>query len=242
LSLTGALFASQPSRWQRLNHLFSSAPHGPMEGTASAALALADVSPLLEGLPIETLPPDIRRSVPARRLAFAAGRLCAEHAMQALQGRAQYVARGESGESIWPIGLDGSITHTSTIAAAVVGRKAGRFSLGIDSEVCVSEAGLCDILKVCCTEGERRRLFGGLNDRRVATILFSAKGSLFKAIHCAVQRFVDFDEAEVECIDWARQRLRLVANGAKPQAGQIPACFADFRIHGDLVHTSVRPG
>ena len=241
LSLTGALFARQPSRLQRLLELFSGAPHALPAGVASAALPLAELAALIDDLPGEVLPPDIRRSVPSRQLAFAAGRLCAEHAMRALQGRAQYVARGAGGEPLWPNGMDGSITHTSAMAAAAVGRTTGKHGIGIDSEFCADDDVLRDILHVCCTADERRRLFGGPNDKLVATIVFSAKEALFKAIHRSVRRIVDFDEAEVSSLDWTRQQVRIGATAGKPRSAEIPTCFADFRVQGDVVHTSVRP-
>ncbi|CAG1018487.1 4'-phosphopantetheinyl transferase [Burkholderiaceae bacterium] len=204
-------------------------------------LSLAELAPLIGDLPADLLPPDIRRSVPSRQLAFAAGRLCAEHAMQALQGRAQCVARGEGGEPLWPDGMDGSITHTSAMAAAAVGASMGKYGIGIDSEFIADDEVLRDILHVCCTADERQRLFGGVNDRLVATIVFSAKEALFKAIHRSVRRMVDFDEAEVSSIDWTRQQVRIGGNSGKPRSAEIPMCLAEFRVQGDSVHTSAMP-
>lgn len=241
MSLTDALFARQPSQLPRLLELFGTAPHALPAGVASAMLPLPELAALIGDMPVDILPPDIRRSVLSRQLAFTAGRLCAERAMHALQGCAVYVARGAAGEPLWPEGMEGSITHTSALAAAAVGRATGEHGIGIDSEFCADDDVLRDILHVCCTADERQRLFGGVNDRLVATIVFSAKEALFKAIHRSVRRMVDFDEAEVSSIDWARQQVHIGANAAKARSAQIPTCCADFRVQGDVVHTSVKP-
>lgn len=239
LPFTGALLSRHPAHSSRLRELFAAAPHELPAGTASASLLLSEVAELVHELPLQMLPPDIRRCVDSRRLAFVAGRLCAEHALLRLQGRALFVARGAMGEPVWPLGMNGSITHTDTTAVAAVGRWAGQLSLGIDSERCVSDEVMPDILNVCCTPSERQRLFGGSNDKLAATIVFSAKESLYKAIHATVRRVVDFDEAEVADIDWSRQQVRLGANPCKPHAMEIPTCVADFRVRGSEVHTSV---
>ncbi|HEY0857333.1 MAG TPA: 4'-phosphopantetheinyl transferase superfamily protein [Albitalea sp.] len=242
MSLTNALFATRPLDLQDLGQLFSGAPHALPAGSASAMLPLAELAALIGDVPADVLPPDIRRSVPSRQLAFVAGRLCAEHAMQSLQDRAGRVARGAAGEPVWPDGMDGSITHTSAMAAAAVGARMGKYGIGIDSEFIADDEVLRDILHVCCTAGERRRLFGGPADKLAATIVFSAKEALFKAIHRSVRRMVDFDEAEVASIDWSLRQVRIGGNAGKPRSAEIPACVAEFRVQGDVVHTSVRPG
>ncbi len=125
------------------------------------------------------------------------------------------------------------------MAYAAVCTKYGRFSIGIDSEPIVEADVLKDIREVCCTDRENSNLFCNHDPNLIGTLIFSAKESLFKAIHSVVRRIVEFNEVEVVSIDWVRRELHVhpVFDGDSSRC--IPQCRALFRIEEKTIHTSV---
>ncbi|MBQ0946374.1 4'-phosphopantetheinyl transferase superfamily protein [Ideonella sp. 4Y16] len=174
-------------------------PHALPASCFGAAIPISVCSTLADALH-SLLPAELRLSVPSRRASFLAGRLCAGRAL-AQFGIGWPVLRGDTGEPVWPDGSVGSISHTSEMAYAVAAPASVCAGIGIDSELIVDHAGFAVIQALCCTDRERQQLFDGCDDQWRATALFSAKESLYKAIHRHVRRFVDFDEVEVLSIE-----------------------------------------
>lgn len=128
-----------------------------------------------------------------RRLEYAAGRHFARQAILANGGQAAPIAKGDARQPLWPPGLTGSITHSSSVAwAAVASIDAGIRSLGIDLE-------------------QRNRLSPQINRKLFlprelqaieargadfATWLFSAKEAIYKATNPLTGSYIGFTEAE----------------------------------------------
>lgn len=125
----------------------------------------------------------VAAAVPKRQREFAAGRILARQL-----GLPGPLRVGTAREPLWPAGIVGSITHCDDLAAVAITRCPGL--LGIDVEAARS---LPDgVRAMVLTDAERQ--FGPIE----ATVAFSAKEAVYKAIHPRVRRFVDFLEVVIE--------------------------------------------
>ncbi|MDH0865601.1 4'-phosphopantetheinyl transferase superfamily protein [Mitsuaria sp. GD03876] len=239
--LLAALSRAAPERHARVLRLIGEAPHPLPGGAIGHGLEFAALEAVLDGLTPPALPARLRDAVRPRQLSHAAGRYCAELGLLALTGTDGEVPTGPAGEPLWPSGVSGSITHAGGGAWAAVGRSAEVGTLGLDTEVVVDAAGLADILAVCVTPGERERWFRSCPTEtaaELATALFSAKESLYKALHPRVRRFVDF--TEVEMVDRCEQLrwLRLRPASTSALADVFDDLTVNVRREGVRVHTA----
>ncbi len=239
MALMDVLAACETDRALALSALLGTAPHPLPAQAATASLPISAV----EGWPSTSLwhclPADIRASVPKRRSAFVAGRLCAEHALRSL-GCTQPIGRGTSGEPLWPNGVNGSITHTGNTAyATAIRTDVQGWQIGIDSEPFVDEQGLRDVIHGCCTATEKATLFDGQSDHMTASIVFSLKEAFYKAIFAEVRRVVEFSEVEVHDLDavLGRAALRSAADGLLQQ--MLFPVTARFEVLDRVVHAAV---
>ncbi|MGA1373010.1 MAG: 4'-phosphopantetheinyl transferase family protein [Pseudomonadales bacterium] len=133
----------------------------------------------------------------ARRNAFTTGRWLAGECQRDCFGLASAVGRSSDRSPVWPSGCTGSITHTHDLVAAVVAKTGVAVSLGIDLEQRgrVGERVLPRVL----TAREHAQLFQReASERRdQATLIFSAKESIYKALHPLLRRYIGFHEVEV---------------------------------------------
>ena len=83
----------------------------------------------------------VASAVEKRRREFAAGRACARNALAKLGMPEVAIPRGAHGEPVWPAGAVGSITHCDGFCACAVARRELIWSVGIDAEPAVTEAG-----------------------------------------------------------------------------------------------------
>jgi 4'-phosphopantetheinyl transferase EntD len=133
----------------------------------------------------------VARAVPARRADFAAGRTAARRALGALGIEPRAIPSGERRAPVWPEGTVGSISHSGGWAVAAVARSSDVFALGLDIEVAAPLPEDVEALVV----GPRDRL-GSSNYR--ATIAFSAKESVYKALQPARGWLLEFADVELE--------------------------------------------
>lgn len=140
----------------------------------------------------------------ARRREFAAGRVCARLALQAIGIEGFALLAGAHRQPLWPVGVSGSISHCGTCCAAVVCNDPEIIGLGLDIERIGPVTELP--LEVTCTVGESAWLDAQPADARteLAWVLFSAKESLYKALFTQYQAFIEFGEVELR-IDSANQ-------------------------------------
>lgn len=133
-----------------------------------------------------------------RRAEFLAGRACARSCLDALGYGDAPVLRGERGMPIWPEGAIGSISHSGTIAMAVVAANVTARSIGIDVE---QQRAVTDELQdLLFRPEERARLALMPQDgrRAAATLMFSAKEAFYKAQFPIGRVFVDYRDVVVE--------------------------------------------
>lgn len=141
------------------------------------------------------LPERLRSAAAKRQSEFLAGRLCAAKSISLLGLPPQYPSRGEQGGPQWPQGLCGSITHSHGHALAIVGDSACWQGLGLDAEQLIAPARAQRLAGQILVADEQQR-FDALwavcpvQAAQFLTLVFSAKESLFKALHPLVgQRF-----------------------------------------------------
>jgi len=154
-----------------------------------------------DALRLGAQPPDnLRRAVAKRQAEYLAGRLCAREALRRLSGIV--AVPGHSSEHrgpVWPSGHVGAITHSHGWAAAVAGRQQDYLGVGLDVESLLEPAKALRLADQILTPAELERL-APLDEAQQAfaiTLAFSAKESLFKALHPQVQQMFFFQDAEI---------------------------------------------
>lgn len=139
----------------------------------------------------------VRRAVPKRKAEFAAGRDCARAALRDLGVCVEALPRRPDGRTAWPNGVVGTITHSQGLCAAVVAREEDALGLGVDLESIgrLSPGAAQRVLSPAELEDCRGHTLG---QEAAWTVKFSAKESVYKCLFPFVQRYIDFDEAEIE--------------------------------------------
>jgi len=210
----------------------SASPRVPRDGAWLAA-GSREPSPLTW----VTLPERWRAAAPARIASFVAGRHCAGAALA--RAGAQEIPRAgplggvtagvstpapeaahdttlgvmDSGAPRWPAGFVGSISHTADRAIAVTASDRRLRAIGIDCERRMNAATADDVANRIVPELDVLLADAGLADRNlrptVITLVFSAKESLYKALHPLVDEFFDFTDVRAERLDMTSQTLDL---------------------------------
>ena len=100
-------------------------------------------------------------------------------------------------------------------------------------------ASLEAILKEALAPQERDRVFQEtrFDPAVLATLIFSAKETIFKALHRVVLQFFGFDAAVFNCIH-SDQKLSLsIVHSLHPDIPQNKEILIDFEIDGEFVRT-----
>ncbi|MGH7298581.1 MAG: 4'-phosphopantetheinyl transferase family protein [Polyangiaceae bacterium] len=178
----------------------------------------------------------------ARAREHAAGRLCAAQALRDAGSTEVEVGAGPRRNPLWPAGFTGSITHTAALAWAAVVPTGVMRSLGIDSEPVFDEASLREAGTLALDDVERGRLRPG-HEASDATIVFSAKESLFKCVDPCVGAALELADVRVAWTagggpgDGVLEVLLLRdLSRDLPRGRSLPGRYATSRGH---VHTAV---
>ncbi len=149
------------------------------------------------------LPEELNKAVDKRKNEFLAGRVSAAAALKKKESLSYNVPIGAGGAPSWPEGFTGSITHSEGFASAAVGRCADIFSIGIDNEVLLGDESLRAVLRTVFTAPELEMYSGYSRNSGIlfATLVFSAKESLYKALYPKVGRIFDYTEAKIDFVD-----------------------------------------
>ena len=207
-SLTSYARETCPELDRQWSDLWLPAPHH-IDYGSSAALSLVQLGRILaDGDLVMLLPHFKGRWARKRLLEFIGGRLCAERALSSLTGLTVPIPRGLMGEPVWPTALSGSISHTDAAAYALVARRHSGYGVGIDSQQVMSVEDAISVASFCCTIQERRIVLAA-TDPLAATMIFSAKEALYKALYYRVRRIIDFVEFETVKLDKLRGTISL---------------------------------
>lgn len=182
------------------------------------------------------LPDRIARAAPRRRAEWLAGRHCASEALRLLTGQGACPGMASDRSPLWPDGTLGSISHSGDLAIAITARAGSCLGIGIDIERIMDGQAAIEIASEALTPREGRYL---ANDPFSVTLAFSAKESLFKALHPLLRRPMSFQLSEL--VAWDGQgtaHLRLVEELSPelPAGREIETRFARL---GDLLLTRV---
>lgn len=217
-----------------------------LSSTAVAYAATRILPPLLsetvlsaEGVPAELAPAAtllpaeeqaIVKAVPRRRAQYAATRLLARHVFRQCGLPEFPVLNRKDRSPIWPAGYVGSITHTDAWCGVALAPEHELAGVGIDAEEAkeLDEAIVTRIL----TERERTELERlQCREGQLATLWFSGKESVYKAIFPTVQRYVEFSEVELDLdLDARRFVARARSERLSTEHGTIVASL-DGRFH-----------
>lgn len=154
----------------------------------------------------------IARAVPKRCAEFASGRIYARAALRALGVPDQPIPRAADRQPLWPNGVVGTITHSNTVAAAMVSSARTYLGLGLDLE---DAAPLSSDLYRAIAHPSEQGTFGvpvrtaaGPVDR--GKLIFAIKETVFKATYPATGQFIDFQAATVTVSEEGTFKAHLV--------------------------------
>jgi len=180
-----------------------------------------------------------------RRLEFLAGRACAVAAIATLEPRRRTAVPDAlpSGAPRFPSWLAGSITHAGGFVSAAVARRSHVEAIGIDSEMVAGRRRASRVMSRVAAAREVQSALRdtGLDRETIVTLLFSAKESLFKALHPIVRRPIDFLDARIEASgSGASGTLRAVLRSTLTDGMRRGAFFdGRFEIRYGYVHTGI---
>lgn len=146
-----------------------------------------------------------------RRREYSSGRRAARHALEMLDVHgAAVAARGRV--PVWPSGIVGSITHSRSLALAMVGRSGDVAGIGVDLEL---EQRLTDELaRRVLLEGEREREA----EKARFTMLFAAKEAVYKAVNPLAGEHLGFTDVEISAGATGTYRAALTRPGESKAA------------------------
>lgn len=160
-------------------------------GTATCATLLSDPPTAL--LQVESL--STARMGQKRLREFVAGRSCARLALATLGLQGVGIPVGPDRAPVWPAGVVGSIAHTGHLAVAAVAPSTLVTALGIDAESALALER--DLWSRVCRPEELAWTATQSDPALAATLLFSAKESIFKCLWPQTRIFLEFGDLSV---------------------------------------------
>ncbi len=157
-------------------------------GTAASATLISDLPTAL--LPVENL--STARMGEKRLREFVAGRSCARLALATLGITGVGIPVGPDRAPVWPAGVVGSIAHTGHLAVAAVAPGTLVSALGIDAEPAIALER--DLWSRVCRPEELAWAATQSDPAQAATLLFSAKESMFKCLWPRTRIFLEFGD------------------------------------------------
>ncbi len=135
---------------------------------------------------------------------YASGRRVARQALNLL-GVRDWAVTTRGRVPVWPRGVVGSITHSRTLALAMVGRRSDVAGIGVDLEL---EQRVTDRLagRVLL---ERERVV----DKDWYTMLFAAKEAIYKAVNPLVGEYLEFADVEISASADGTYRAQMTRPG-----------------------------
>ena len=173
----------------------------------------------------------VSEAVPKRVREFTAGRILARRTLSAMNVRKSSILADENRCPLWPGGIVGSISHTDDRVGVALARANNYLSLGFDIEA--RGAVTSELQEIVLTKGEKARIEGN-SVPDFATLVFSCKESIYKAVFPLVGEFFEFHDIEIDLTDEGFTARCLNDLQSKPH---IEGGKGLFEIHADLVKT-----
>lgn len=213
---------------------------GAPTATFSVTFAVEDFSEATAAALGIRVPEAMHRSVPRRKAEYVAGRFCARQAMRAVHARCDDdLAMLPDRRPAWPPGIVGSITHTAGFASASICPTQHARGIGIDAERIMTDAAMRCVRDAILSRHDTCP-DGMALDAVWATLMFSAKESVFKCLYPLVNRIFWFETVGMEIVDTQRQTFRatLLADlGGDLRTGT--TVNGRYQIDPPYVHTAV---
>jgi enterobactin synthetase component D len=204
--------------------------------TATYAVNLDKYDVSLFGILRVSLPQQIEHSMPKRQSTFLSGRYAASHVLSLIGCEHKEIPIGKGGSPSWPSKVVGSISHTESIAVCACASKTDYMMLGIDVEHWMSASIAEEVAAIVLSENDRKLISTLCSpEHELATLIFSAKESLFKALYPRVGYYFEFSAVSAHkiCLREGKLTLKLnrdLADGIL--AGDIFSCtFSTFNDH-----------
>ncbi len=200
------------------------------DGVHAALVDIADHSNSLKD--VERLA--ISNAGPTRVQEFSTGRWLARRLLHDLDVHSGSISVGLDRAPVWPTGTVGSISHGGGFCAVAVARRSAHRSLGIDIEPHRSvEPELWDEI---CTDDELAWLREHSAAAVLGTVMFSAKESVYKAVHPLIDEMLEFRDVELR-IDPERQIFSCQI--LHPAGAAVPELIGQYREVPECVVTLV---
>ncbi len=193
------------------------------------------------------LPENLTRAVTKRRAEYLAGRVCARHALAALDIHVSALPGLADRRVDWPVPARGAITHAHDLAAALVSTAPIHQGVGVDAERWLTPERADYLAASILTPHEHQAIqaFTFEQRARVITLTFSLKESLFKALYPLTGTRFYFHDAFIEEIDptLSPGQCTLVLNCMLSETWQPGArLIGDFANMNDHALTAVMTG
>lgn len=186
-------------------------------------------------------PASLKMAVDKRRAEYLAGRILAKRLLLAPAVGDWHVGFDHHRCPLWPNGIVGSISHSNRIATCAIAKSTQVSGIGIDIEQRVGRDSFMAIRQLAFIPEEWQRLTEShISPYLAATIGFSAKESLFKALYPSVGRYFDFSDAHISHFDANNRILEMVLSSSLGAGFPIGRKFiAQFSVQEPMVMTIV---
>ena len=156
----------------------------------------------------------------SRKREFSSGRRVAHQALKAFKIEKAEIPRNQR-MPVWPQGIVGSISHSDTLAVAIVGSNQIYGGLGID--VIPLAAVSSNVATRVLVETELRWL-AEVKSGEWRTALYSAKESVYKAVNPTIGEFLRFEDVEIDVatstLEFTAKTSRILASSQAIDSGR----------------------
>lgn len=156
-------------------------------------------------------PHTLRKAAIKRKAEYLAGRFAAKEALKSTGFAVDGIGIGYNRAPIWPEGVVASITHTDKIALSISACNKQLKYLGVDLEDILTISTANILRKIVIDQHEQKLLRQTPAEfSTLVTLAFSAKESIFKALHPYVKRYFDFSAAKIHRISLSNQEIEFI--------------------------------
>ncbi len=134
---------------------------------------------------------------PKRKVEFIAGRIAALKAIQKTMDFKEIIPIGIGGMPSWPVGITGSISHSSNTVSVATIKSNLNFRIGLDLEYFFDEATAQNLQSRILLKSEKK-----FSHPQIITLIYSVKESIFKSVSILLDTFLDFHDIEVTALNF----------------------------------------
>lgn len=142
------------------------------------------------------MPQSMVSAIDKRKADFLAGRALTNRALKLLDRPVENIPIGTNRAPIWPVGIAGSITHSLRMCGCLMTTQRDLL-VGVDLEGKMKPSSLKAARKIALSESDRVHVDTqtDIDPETLTAMIFSAKETLYKALHPIAQTFFGFEAA-----------------------------------------------